>query len=143
MKITRISTGPKFSLYVYVEENECQVIEFISTINDTYHPQVANIFERLCEHGDPHSNLKFRKIKGIKGEIYEIKTFKGIRILCFKSEPDNPDIVQGEPILKKSLILIKGMLKPQEKVLKREANKAEKLRRQYFNELIEIIHLEI
>jgi hypothetical protein len=35
------------------------------------------------------------------------------------------------------------VLKPQEKVLKREANKAEKLRRQYFNEPIEIIHLQI
>lgn len=138
MKITLIRPGPNLSLYGYVEENECQVIKFISTINDTYHPQVANIFERLCEHGDPHSNLKFRKIKGIKGEIYEIKTFKGIRILCFKSEPDNLDMVQGEPILKKSLILIKGMLKPQEKVLKREAKKAEDLRQQYFNETIEM-----
>jgi len=138
MKITLIRQGPKLSLYGYVEENECQVIKFISTINDTYHPQVANIFERLCEHGDPHSNLKFRKIKGIKGEIYEIKTFKGIRILCFKSEPDNPDVVKGNSILEPSLILIKGFKKPQQKILTREAKKAEDLRQQYFNETIEM-----
>lgn len=143
MKITLIQSGPKFSLYGYVKENSCQVREFISTINDTYLPQIANIFERLCKHGNPYNNLKFRKIKGIDGEIYEIKTYKGIRILCFKSEPDNLGIVQSNSLLEPSLILIKGMLKPQEKILKREANKAEKLRRQYFNEPIEIIHLEI
>jgi hypothetical protein len=117
MKITLIQSGPKFSLYGYVKENSCQVREFISTINNTYLPQIANIFERLCKHGNPYNNLKF--------------------------EPDNPGIVQSNSLLEPSLILIKGMLKPQEKVLKREANKAEKLRRQYFNEPIEIIHLQI
>lgn len=141
MKITLIRAGPKFSLYAYVEENECPVIQFISRINDNDLAQIDTVFKLLCEAGNPHNEQKFKKIRGIEGEIYEIKTFKGIRILCFKSEPDNPDIVQGEPILRKSLILIKGFKKPKQKILIREAEKAEDLRQQYFNEIIEMREL--
>ena len=137
MKITLIRQGPKLSLYGYVKKNKCQVMEFISRINDNDFAQVANVFKLLCEAGTPHNERKFRKIRGIKGEIYEIKTANGFRILCFKSEPDNPDVVKANSILEPSLILIKGFKKPQQKILTREAKKAEDLRQQYFNETIE------
>jgi len=112
-------SGPEFSLYAVVSNNECSVEEFIRNLEEKDLKQVLTLFKRIVEIGLPHSEFKFRSI----GEkIYELKTRRGVRILGFFPGPN----------LRKSLILTHGFYKSGNKILVRERDKAIEWRKEFF-----------
>ncbi len=128
MDIIEIVSGSTFRLYGIVEKDKCKVTEFIDDLPMEDQEQVIATMNLIIQRGDPFNKEKF---KHIGNDIYEIKTRRGIRILCFKGNNN-------------SLILIEGFRKPQKKVLSRKKKIAEKCKEIYFSgdEEINIIEHE-
>jgi len=95
------------------------VQEYISNLENIDQKQVFALFNLILQKGPPHNEHKFRSIGD---DIYELKTWRGVRILCF----------YGGPNLPRSLILTHGFSKPKKRGLAREKKKSVKWRREYF-----------
>jgi len=100
--------GRCFTLMALVVNDECLIKKFISGLSPIDQKQLAALFQRIADNGPPHNEEKFRKLED---NVFEIKTRRGIRVLCF---------FDGE----KSLLLTHGFPKPQKKVLMVEISKA-------------------
>ena len=79
--------------------------------------QILALFSLILEKGPPKNKEKFRHIGD---QIYEIKTRRGVRILCFFPRFND-----------RSLILTHGFYKTHNKILKNEKKKTEEWRRKY------------
>jgi len=128
MVVTQLinGSGHGFSLYAILVDGHCIVQEFIESLDEKYQKQIINLFQNVATTGLPKSIEKFRPVDD---KIYELKTRSGVRILCFFS---------GR-ILRKSLVLTHGFMKPGEKVLKREIKKAQTWFTEYISGEINII----
>ncbi len=118
MNITRLFSGSAFDLYALVIDEKCQVWEYISSLDGQNQTQAFALFNHILEKGPPHNKEKFRNIGN---GIYELKTWRGMRILSFF----------GSSSLPRSLILTHGFPKPKEKGLAREKKKAVKWHKEY------------
>ena len=119
MDITRIDYGPGFNLYALVIDKTYSVQEYISNLETIDQKQVVALFNLILQKGPPHNKQKFRSIGDA---IYELKTRRGVRILCF----------YGGPNLPRSLVLTHGFSKPKRRGLASEKKKAVKWRKEYF-----------
>lgn len=119
MDIIKLDSGKTFDLYALVVNEECQVQEYISSLEDKCQTQVFTLFNFILEKGPPHNEQKFRNIGD---EIYELKTWRGARFLSFF----------GGSSLPRSLILTHGFSKPKPRGLAREKKKAVKWQKEYF-----------
>jgi phage-related protein len=118
MYITKLGSGKSFDLYALVVNEEHQVQEYILSLEDKDQTQVFALFNFILEKGPPHNIQKFRNIGN---EIYELKTWRGVRLLSFF----------GGSSLPRSLILAHGFFKPGNKELARAKKKAVKLRKEF------------
>jgi len=131
MNIIKLGSGEAFDLYAVVVNNKCQVKEFISSLDKINQTQIFALFSFILENGPPNNVQKF---KYIGDDIYELKTWRGIRILRF----------YGDPKLPRSLILTHGFPKPKKKKFEDEKAKAIKWRKEYLkiSDTKKIINLE-
>jgi len=131
MHITKLYSGVAFDIYALVIRKICQVRKYISSLDKINQGQIFALFDDILENGPPHNIQKF---KYIKDGIYELKTWRGVRILSF----------YGNPMLPRSLILTHGFPKPKPKQLNNEKAKAVKWREKYLkiDDIRKIIDLE-
>lgn len=118
MYIIRLMSGKAFDLYAVELNNKCQVREYISNLDAINQKQIFSLFEFILEKGPP---TNIRKFNNIGDDIYELKTRRGTRILCF----------YGDPKLSRSLILTHGFHKPKKRQLADEKAKAVKWHKEY------------
>jgi hypothetical protein len=90
----------------------------METLNDKDRSQILALFQLVFTKGPPKNELKFRNLGN---QIYELKTPRGVRMLCFFGDSHHPS----------SLILTHGFFKPPKKKLQREINKALNFRKEY------------
>ena len=118
MDIIQLDSGKAFDLYALLINDKCQVKEYISNLDKINQKQIFVLFTHILEKGPPSNIQKFIYI----GDgIYELKTWRGVRILSF----------YGDPKLPKSLILTHGFPKPKKKKLDNEKAKAVKWCKEY------------
>jgi len=118
-----------YNIYAIVLNKKCPVHDYIETLDDKDRIQILALFKLVLTKGPPNNKLKF---KNLGNQIYELKTSRGVRILCFFADSLHP----------RSLILTHGFFKPPKKKLKREINKALNFRNDYLaQETINIIPL--
>ena len=96
-----------YNIYAIVLNKECQVQDYIEKLDDKDRTQILALFQLVLTKGPPKNELKF---KNLGDKIYELKTPRGVRILCFFADSRHP----------RSLILTHGFFKPPKKKLKRE-----------------------
>jgi len=111
MLVTELYTGPRYNLYAMVINNSCIVQAYIDSLEEKQLAQLFSLFNRILEHGPPTNDRKF---KNLGDNIYELKTYSGVRILCFF----------GGSFLRNTLILTHGFDKGGDKQLRREKEKA-------------------
>ena len=128
MDITKIlgGTGQGFNLYAILVQNHCLIQEFVDSLDDAYKKQVLNLFHQIITIGLPKNEERFRPIGD---QIYELKTRRGVRLLCFFAGQNLP----------RSLILTHGFFKPQRKIFVREKKKAVAWREEYEGGEINIV----
>jgi hypothetical protein len=80
--------------------------------------KLSALLQRVANDGPPNDTDKFKELKGEDG-ICEFKTSGGLRLLCF----------WGEGSL---IVTTHGYLKDKQKAPKRELERAQKLRSNYF-----------
>jgi phage-related protein len=107
-----------YSIYAIVLDKKCPVHDFIKTLDEKDRSQILALFQLVFTKGPPKNKLKF---KSLGNQIYELKTSRGVRILCFFADSRHP----------RSLILTHGFFKPPKKTLKREINKASNFHKEY------------
>ena len=113
MDITLLADAnpPGFRLYGHVINNVCIVTDYIDGLEDKYQKQVINLFKLITSNGLPKDKKKFRDVED---GILELKTRRGVRILCFF----------GGKSLPCSLILTHGFHKSNKKIFNRQKGKA-------------------
>ena len=79
---------------------------------------MSALLQRVANDGPPHDAEKFKELKGENG-ICEFKTSGGLRLLCFWDEGS-------------LIVTTHGYLKDKQKAPKRELERAQQLRRDYF-----------
>ncbi len=107
-----------YSIYAIVLNKKCPAHDYIETLDDKDRSQILALFQLVFTKGPPKNKLKF---KNLGNQIYELKTPRGVRLLCFFADSRHP----------RSLILTHGLFKPPKKTLKREINKALNFRKEY------------
>ena len=118
MDIIQLDSGKVFDLYALLINDKCQVKEYISNLDEINQKQIFALFTHILEKGPPSNIQKFNYI----GDgIYELKTWRGVRILSF----------YGDLNLPRSLILTHGFPKPKKKKLLNEKVKAVKWHKEY------------
>lgn len=120
------TTEQGFSLYAIQVNNRCLVQEYIDGLGVKYQTQIINLFHQVTTTGLPKNEERFRPIGD---KIYELKTRNGVRVLCFFAGP----------ILRKTLVLTHGFLKPGRKIFQREKNKAMNWHQEYTADEVNII----
>ena len=100
--------GEKLILYALVVNKKSLIRDFIKGLEDSDRKQVVNVIKQRADRLNIHNQQHFRSLGD---EIFELKTRKGIRILCFW---------HGE----RKLVLTHGFFKTRPKVLKQEKEKA-------------------
>ena len=118
MHIIKLYSGNVFDLYAVVINNKCQVSEYIANLDKINETQIFALFDHILENGPPPNKQKFNYIGN---DIYELKTWRGVRILSF----------YGDLNLPRSLILTHGFPKPKNKQLLNEKAKAVKWHKEY------------
>jgi len=118
-ELEELGVGLSFSLYVLTIDGECSVRAFISALDKKNKTQIVSLLKSILEHGLPHNPQRFRKVGP---NTFELKARSGARLLGFFGGSNMP----------KSLILTHGFWKPHEKILRRQVNRAEELRKEYF-----------
>ena len=108
MEIDLLHEGRALSLYGIVIDGTCLIREFIDDLENQNKKQVAKLLEQRAERLELFDEQKFRSIGD---DIFELKTRRGLRILCFWGGPQK-------------LILTHGFPKPTPKVLRTEKAKA-------------------
>lgn len=116
MKIELLVTGQAFSLYVLTEKNICPVMDFVENLALRDKKQLIALFHRVANNGPPHNEEKFKKLRD---DIFELKTYRGVRILAFFGSSN-------------SLVLTHGFYKPKQRRLERQIDKAVKVRQEFF-----------
>lgn len=125
MTITELLFGRGQLLFSMILDGESPVQNFIDGLEEMDYKQIMQLIRFISDHGPPANIRKFRYLGD---EIYELKTYRGVRIFSFF----------GEPTLPKSLILTHGMFKPKKKELRREIKKTVDFREDFF-ESVDII----
>ena len=95
-------------------------MDFINNLEDKDQKQVFALLHLITEKGPPQNEEKFKKLRD---GIFELKTYRGIRILAFS----------GGSIYKRSLILVDGFRKPKRRELARLIEKAVEYRKAFFS----------
>jgi phage-related protein len=80
--------------------------------------KLSALLQRVANDGPPSDTDKFKELKGEDG-ICEFKTSGGLRLLCFRDEGS-------------LIVTTHGYLKDKQKAPKRELERAQKLRNNYF-----------
>lgn len=107
--------GEELILYALVVNKKCLIRDFISGLEVDDKNQVLNALNQRANRSQMHNQQHFRSLGG---DIFELKTRNGIRILCFWAGP-------------RKLVLTHGFFKPHPKVLKQEKEKAIKWLKEY------------
>ena len=126
MDVVELFSGREYYLYGVIKNYKCPVREYIDSLDEKDKKQIIALILFIANNGIPQDKRKFNYIGD---KIYELKTHRGVRILCFK----------GTPVLYKSLILTHGFKKPKNRVLMKEKEKALLLKKAFFSEDVEII----
>lgn len=111
MQITELLFGNGQNIYSIIVDDESPVKQFIESLDAINLKQVMKLISFISDQGPP---VNIRKFRHLRDGIYELKTFRGVRIFSFF----------GEPILPRSLILTHGRFKPKKNILNREIEKA-------------------
>ncbi len=80
--------------------------------------KLSALLQRIADEGPTHDTEKFKELKGEEG-LCEFKTSGGLRLLCFWDEGS-------------LIVTTHGYLKDKQKAPKRELERAQHLRRDYF-----------
>lgn len=81
--------------------------------------KLAALLTATAKDGPPHDDRKFKNLPGTD-DLYEFKTSGGLRLLCFWDEGS-------------LIICTHGYLKGSQQTPKREIQRAEKMKRDYFD----------
>jgi len=111
MKITKIQSGSKCTLYGLVINSKCLIFDFIEGLDEKDQKQTLALLKFVCEAGPPKNTEKF---KNIGDRLYELKTRGGVRILSFFAGPS----------LRNALILTHGFKKSGRRIFVRQREKA-------------------
>ncbi len=120
MRIAVIGRGKAYSLYGLIVKDRCVIQDFLEGIDYKRITQVAVLFKGILENGEPRNIERFHRLKNA-GDIHELKTEMGVRILCFR----------GGEKLPNSLILTEGLPKITNKRLNRYIKGAMSLHEEY------------
>jgi len=116
--LEKLDSGKAFSLHALIVDGQCFVRDFIDGLPKEDKVQIFALFKLILDNGPPKNERKFRSL----GEkIFELKTRRGVRILCFFGESNFPN----------SLILTHGFRKPKRNQLRNEKKRALKLYYEY------------
>ena len=107
-----------YNIFAIALNEKCPALDYIETLDEKNRSQILALFQLVLMKGPPKNKLKF---KNLGNQIYELKTPRGVRILCFFADSRHP----------RSLILTHGFFKPPKKKLQREINKALNSRKEY------------
>lgn len=119
MYVTKLLSGPVFSIYAIGIEGECLARDYIFSLDEKNEKQIFFLLKSISENGLPTNEEKFRSLGD---SIFELKTRGGTRVLSFF----------GAPSLPRSLILTHGFPKPKKKILQREKERAVGWHKEYF-----------
>ena len=113
MDITLLADAipPGFKLYGLVINYACIASDYIDSLEEIDQKQVINLFNLITSNGLPKDKKKFRDVED---DIFELKTRRGVRILCFF----------GGGNLRYSLILTHGFHKANKKIFNRQKERA-------------------
>jgi len=76
-----------YNIYAIVLNKKCPVHDYIETLDDKDRIQILALFKLVLTKGPPNNKLKF---KNLGNQIYELKTSRGVRILCFFADSLHP-----------------------------------------------------
>ncbi|MGO9482845.1 MAG: type II toxin-antitoxin system RelE/ParE family toxin [Candidatus Kryptoniota bacterium] len=114
MSIKEYTSGEKADIVVNVDQGgSCEVTDFIEGLDDSDQRKVLHLFEMFCEQGQIRNEEKFNHEDG---PIYAFKSFQ-VRILCA--------FLPGRR--KRTVILLYGLKKKQDKLPKPDLKKAQLL----------------
>jgi phage-related protein len=103
-------------------KDPCATLKFCQEIKDK-HPgeliKLARLWTDIANNGPPYNDQKFKDLPGTSG-LYEIKTTK-LRVTCFWDDGS-------------LIICTHGFVKKSQRTPKNEIKKAEKAKRDYFDE---------
>jgi hypothetical protein len=119
MEIEVLFQSQGFTFYGIMNNGKSLVKEFLEGLDEENRTQMMALFRLILEQGQvPHNDLRFRKLGD---KIYELKTRKGARILCFWGRHQN------------SLVLTHGFSKCKQRRLKAERQRAALWFQEYSN----------
>lgn len=123
-----LQQGDYWSILAIAKQNgdktRCETLIFMQSIGKSQSQELSKITRLLndtAKKGLPHNSQKFKKLKETDG-IYEFKANK-IRLLCFFDDTET-----------RLIICTHGFLKSTQKTPKAHIERAEQLKREYFNE---------
>lgn len=108
----------KTSLYV-LRGSKCWTREYIDNLEDQDKGRLLALLDRIVKHGPPTNKEKF---KFLEDGISEIKSYQD-RLFCFYDKNK-----------RNSLVITHGIKKKAQKLPKGEIERAEELRRAYYQE---------
>ena len=87
MSIILIRPGIKFDVCAWGDEEYCELIEFLQSLERETPVENAKIWSRInrtADHGPPHNPQDCHPLQGADAAgLYELKTSGGIRVIWF------------------------------------------------------------
>jgi mRNA-degrading endonuclease RelE of RelBE toxin-antitoxin system len=127
MKTLPIRTGERLTIRAIAGaadetgRNRCATLAFFqeqARLRPKEFDKLSALLQRVAEEGPPHDTDKFKELEGEEG-LYEFKTSGGLRLICFWDEGS-------------LIVTTHGYLKDKQKAPKRELERADRIRRDYF-----------
>lgn len=114
----KVKSGNAFSIYVLEENGKCDLLEFLSRLNNSHPGEMSRLvraFDRVKDLGLMRNTEFF---KPIGNKLYEFRTRGGVRVFGFLD-------------IEKMVICTSGYIKKKKKLDPVEVERAETWRRKY------------
>jgi len=115
LAVRKIKSGNAFSICALQENNRCDLVEFLSEVDDMTRARLVRTIERIADFG-PLKNLDV--VKPLGNKLFEMK-ISWVRIVFFYDEA-------------KLIICTHAFRKDSQKTPKRELSRAQSLMKLYF-----------
>src|SRR5688572_23642197 len=126
MPVKRLFSGTVCAVVGWLEEDECQVEQYLKALfdnNDPDHAAMVHLLNQTSQHGPPSNPQKFKFLKGTGQGLVEFKARGGTRILGFRDDA------------RKRIVCTHAIPKLKERRFNREMQTAQDIKEAYFLEV--------
>ena len=125
MPILTIREGARYAICAWGSEDSCELLRFLENLERESNPdatRIAYLISRTAAHGPPRNELQCRALEGKHAEgLFEFKAPGGTRVLWFYDR-------------NRIIVCTHGFVKKGPKTPRKEIDKAQAIRRLYFEE---------